>query len=122
MTDLRTLVAGGLLSIIDNVKMSRPAGDVSLPLICYAETSNTSVNIAMDRVRYRVAVYASTFDELVTLVNQVDEVMAHHLGFQRVATNSDAEAMVATDLYLKRIDYQCSINKADGGYIIRNAK
>lgn len=121
VTDLRELVANALLSVIDNVKMSKPAGDITLPLICYAETSNAAINIASDRVRFRVAVYASTFQELVDLSQRVDSVMAHSLGFQRTATTPDSDALIGTDLYLKRIDYTCTINKADGGYIIRNS-
>ena len=45
MTDIREQVKNALMTVTKNVKMSKPSGDVELPLICYAETSNVSVNI-----------------------------------------------------------------------------
>lgn len=120
MIDVREIVANGLLSVIPNVKMSKPSGDVDLPLICYAETSNTAINIASDLLKYRVAIYANTFEEMNELYAKVDNVMSHCIGMQRTATTSDADSNIGTDMYLKRIDYACTLNKA-GGYIIRNA-
>ena len=72
MTDIREQVKNALMTVTKNVKMSKPSGDVELPLICYAETSNVSVNIAHDRVKYRVAVYADSFEELVKLMVESD--------------------------------------------------
>lgn len=119
MIDLRELVSKALLSIIPNVKMTKPSGDVELPLICYSETSNVSVNIASDTVKYRVAIYANTFEEMADISQAVDSVMSGKIGMQRSASTSDGEANIGTDMYLKRIDYACTINKACG-YIIRN--
>lgn len=119
MIDLRELVSKALLSIIPNVKMTKPSGDVELPLICYSETSNVSVNIASDTVKYRVAIYANTFEEMADIAQAVDSVMSGNIGMQRSASTSDGEANIGTDMYLKRIDYTCTINKACG-YIIRN--
>ena len=118
MIDVRELVTNALTSIIPNVKMAKPSGDVELPLICYSETSNVYVNIASDRLKYRVAIYAGTFEELAELFERVDDVMSKKLGMQRTATTPDGDANIGTDMYLKRIDYTCTVNKA-GGYIIR---
>lgn len=120
MIDVREIVTKALTSIITNVKMAKPSGDVDLPLICYSETSNVAINIAADRLKYRVAIYASTFEELSELFDKVDDVMSHNLGMQRTATTPDGDANIGTDMYLKRIDYTCTVNKA-GGYIVRGA-
>lgn len=120
MTDARELVGNALKTITPNVKMSKPDGKVKLPLICYAETSNTVVNIAYDRVKYRVAVYASTFEQLVDLIDQVDAQMHDTLGFTRTAKTSDGDARAGTDLYLCRMDYSAMINKIYN-YIVRNS-
>lgn len=121
MTNIRELVANGLLTITDNVKMTKPAGDIILPLICYSETSNITINIASDRIKYRVAVYASTFEELLTLTDDVDALMSDVIGMTRTAITPDADAKIGTDLFLKRIDYAVTINTAEN-YIIRQNK
>lgn len=120
MTNLRETIGKGLQEIIPNVKMSKPDGKVELPLACYAETSSVNVNIAHDRVKYRVAVYANTFEELVDLTEQVDELMHERIGFTRTAKTSDAEARVGTDLYLCRLDYTALINLIYN-YIVRGS-
>ena len=121
MTDIREQVKNALMTVTKNVKMSKPSGDVELPLICYAEMSNVSVNIAHDRVKYRVAVYANSFEELVNIVSKVDAIMCKILGFQRTGKSSDDEAKVGTDLYLCRLDYTATINLIYN-YIIRNSQ
>ena len=110
MIDAREQVKELLLTVCDNVKMSKPDGDVELPLICYTERSNLPVNIAYDRIQWRVAVYANTFEEVINLVNAVEEKMTG-LGFTRTAVTPDDESHIGTDLYLKRIDYSALINK-----------
>lgn len=118
MVDLRQKVGYGLMTVCDNVKMSKPDGDVTLPLICYAETGNTSINIAYDQLKYRVAVYANTFEELVELVDAVDDLMYDTFGFSRTGKTSDGDARIGTDLYLCRLDYTCRYNLIYG-YIVR---
>ena len=110
MIDAREQVKELLLTVCDNVKMAKPDGDVELPLICYTERSNLPVNIAYDRIQWRVAVYANTFEEVINLVNAVEEKMTG-LGFTRTAVTPDDESHIGTDLYLKRIDYSALINK-----------
>lgn len=110
MIDAREQVKNLLLNVCDNVKMSKPDGDVELPLICYTERSNLPVNIAYDRIKWRVAVYANTFEEIVTLVDKIEEQMTA-FGFTRTNITPDDESHIGTDLYLKRIDYSALINK-----------
>lgn len=121
MTDMREQIKNALLTVTNNVKMSKPSGDIELPLICYAEMSNVSVNIAHDRVRYRVAIYANSFEELVAIVSKVDAIMCRALGFQRTGKSSDDESKVGTDLYLCRLDYTATINLIYN-YIVRNSQ
>ena len=120
MTDMREKVKDALLIVTDNVKMTNPSGDVELPLLCYAETSNTSINIAHDRVKYRVAAYAGSFEELVEIVEKVDKIMCNVLGFQRTGKSADENAKIGTDLYLCRLDYTATVNLIYG-YILRNS-
>lgn len=120
MTDMRERVRDALMTVSSNIKMSKPTDEVELPLLCYAETSNVSINIAHDRVKYRVAVYANDFEELVEIVKKVDDVMCRVLGFQRTGKSSDENARVGTDLYLCRLDYTATVNLIYG-YILRNS-
>ena len=120
MTDIREKVKDALMTVSDNVKMTKPSGDVEIPLICYAETENTSINIAHDRVKYRVAVYAGSFEDLVEIVKKVDKVMCNVLGFQRTAKSSDENSKIGTDLYLCRLDYTATVNLIYN-YILRNS-
>lgn len=117
MIDSRTQIKDTLLEICNNVKMSRPAGDIALPLICYAQTGNTPINIAYDRIKWRIAVYCNTFAELVELCDEVDEIMHGRFGFTRVRKTGDDEARVDTDLYLCRLDYSGLINTKTLGVI-----
>ena len=110
MIDAREQVKELLLTICDNVKMTKPSGDVRFPLICYAETGNAHINIAYDRLKYSVAVYAGTFEELISLTDAVNTAMVN-FGFTRTNVSPDTEARKGTDFYLKRIDYSCMINK-----------
>lgn len=110
MIDAREQIKNLLTTVCPNVKMSRPDGKVNLPLICYTELSNLPVNIAYDRIKWRIAVYANTFEELINLVNQVEEKMSG-LGFTRTHQTPDDESKKGKDLYLKRIDYSALINK-----------
>lgn len=120
MLDFRQKVGDGLYTICENVKMSKPDGDVTLPLICYAEMSNTSVNMAYDRMKYRVAIYTSTFEELADMILKVDQLMNETFGMTRTGKTPDGEARIGTDLYLCRLDYSCLVNLIYN-YIVRNS-
>lgn len=110
MIDAREQIKELLITVCSNVKMAKPDGRVTLPLICYTELSNLPVNIAYDRIKWRIAVYANTFEEVIQLVNQVEEKMSG-IGFTRTFITPDNESRKGTDLYLKRIDYSALINK-----------
>lgn len=110
MVNIRQQIGESLMTVTGNVKMTKPDGDVQLPLICYAETGNSNVNMAHDRLRYRVAVYANTFEELTDLVSQVDHIMSGVYGFTRTGKTGDGDARVGTDLYLCRLDYSGLFN------------
>lgn len=110
MINARQQVYDALLTVCNNVKMSRPEGEIQLPLIVYAEMANVPVNKAYVRIRWRVAVYCSTFKNLVELVDATDNVMSETLGFTRVNKTPDADARIGTDLYLCRLDYSGIVN------------
>jgi hypothetical protein len=121
MIDLRSIVGRNLQLITENVKMSKPDGDITLPLICYSETNITALNIAYDQYKYRVAAYASTFEDLVNIVSQIDETMCGDLGMAKAGKTADGDARIGTDLYLCRLDYTCNVNKIYD-YIVRNSQ
>lgn len=120
MVDIRQKVANNLLTITDNVKLTRPAGRPSLPMIIYGERSNVSVNLAYSRHRFRITAYAATFEELVDLVNEIEDRIGHHLGLARVAKSSDEEARISNDMYMCRLEYTCLVNMIYN-YIVRNS-
>lgn len=117
MVDLREAISESLLSVCGNVKMSRPDGDVDLPLICYAQTGNSAVSTGADRIQWRVAVYDSTFESLTDLVSKVDGLMCGALGYTRTGITPDDQARVGTDLYVCRLDYSALYNRAMRGII-----
>ena len=121
MIDAREQICKELSTVCNNVKMSKPDGDVELPLICYAEMGNIPVNMAYVRLKWRVAVYANTFEELVALVSGVDDVMSDRLGFTRTGKTPDEQAHIATDLYLCRLDYSGLVNVQTLG-VIKHSK
>lgn len=110
MIDTREQVKDCLLTICENVKMSKPAGDVEFPLICYACIGDDVVDIGHERLKWRVAVYSNTFEELLTLVKQVDDVMHNTLGYTRRSITPDDQSKKGTDFYMKRIDYSGLVN------------
>lgn len=110
MINARIQVGNALLSVCENVKMTKPDGDTELPLICYAEMGNTPVNMAYVRLRWRVAVYCNTFEELVELTDKADNIMSEQLGFTRTGKTPDDQARIGTDLYLCRLDYSGLVN------------
>ena len=110
MINAREQIVSELETVCDNVKMSRPDGKVSLPLVCYSMQEDTPLNIAYDRLRWRVACYESNFEGLINLVTQVDAVMTR-LGYTKISETPDGECRVDTNLYLKRLDYSALVNK-----------
>ena len=110
MIDARKQIATELKSVCPNVKMTKPDGVVTLPLICYALMEDTILNVAYDRLRWRVAVYAETFVGMLDLVKQVDAKM-EALGYTRTYETPDTDSRIDTSLYLKRLDYQALVNK-----------
>lgn len=106
----REQIVSELTTVCNNVKMSKPDGKVTLPLVCYSMQEDTPLNIAYDRLRWRVACYESNFEQLIDLVAQVDEVMTN-LGYMKVSETPDGECRADTNLYLKRLDYSALVNK-----------
>lgn len=114
----RQHIAQLMLGVCDNVKMTKPDGDVELPLVCYAETVNRYLNNMYDTIGYRIVCYANTFDEVVEMSEKVNEAM-DSIGFLRTSKSSDDEAHRGTDLYMIRLDYTATVNRYTGG-VARN--
>lgn len=110
MIDAREQVKDALLAVCSNVKMSKPSGDVQLPLICYACMGDDVVDIGHERLRWRVVVYSNTFEEAIRMSKQVEAVMHDQLGYTRRSITPDDQSKVGTDLYMRRIDYSALVN------------
>ena len=117
MINARAQVKDALKTVCTNVKMSRPEGSVTLPLIVYAEMENLPVNVAYVRLRWRVAVYCDNFSDLVSLCDDVDEVMTTSLGYTRVNKSSDDDARLSTDMYVCKLDYSGLVDTKINGVI-----
>lgn len=111
MIDAREQIGDALETVCSNVKMSRPDGDVELPLVCYACTGNTTVNVGYDRLQWRVTGYCNTFEELIQLIAEIDAVMNGQLGYTKTYETPDDESKKGTDFYMKRLDYSALVNK-----------
>ena len=110
MINARQQIGEALETVCSNVKMAKPDGKIEPPLICYAETGNTPVNMAYVRLKWRIAIYTHTFEELVELTDAVDSIMSDELGFTRTGKTPDSDARLATELYLCRLDYAGLVN------------
>lgn len=109
MIDARKQV-GDALSAVCRVTMDRPEGRVSLPLIVYGEAGNAPVNLAYDRIRWRVTVYAASMTELIALTAAADAVMSSDLGYTRTSKTPDADSRISQALYSCRMDYVGVVN------------
>lgn len=113
----RTQVANMLLTVCSNVKMTRPEGNTVLPLVIYGLTSALPVNMAYTRMKWRVACYASTMQELLDMVDGVIGVMSGELGFTLTSETPDEDTRKGTDFYQKRLDFSGLVNNETGGVI-----
>lgn len=106
MVNIRTQVIETLENIAgaEHVKAFRPEGDVSLPLLTYAEITNTHDSKWLERNTYQIDIWASTFGEVVDYMLEVNAAM-EELGFRRTYTSPDTAARVDKDLYHKAISY-----------------
>lgn len=117
MINARKQVADLLLTVCDNVSMSKPDAVAVFPLICYSQTSDLPVNMAYDRIKWRVACYANTLSEVLELERGVIDVMSNQLGFTLTAETSDEDSHRGIDFYLKRLDFSGLVNKETLGVI-----
>lgn len=110
MIDAREQVKNTLLTVCNNVKMSKPSGEPVLPLLIYSCIGDDMVDIGHDRLKWRVVVYCSSFEEVITLSKQVDDKMHNVLGYTRRYITPDDESQKGTNLYMKRLDYSGLVN------------
>ena len=119
MVNNRIQIAEALETITENVKMTRPEGDVSFPLITYAEITNVNVGIRQDRIEYQIDGHTNTLPELLVLMAQIDEVMTD-MGWHRTYITPDTQARQSKDFYRKSANYTARIdtltNTITGGY------
>lgn len=119
MINPRKQISDALLTIIDNVKMTRPEGDVVFPLITYGEVTNVSVNKREDRIEYQIDGYTNTFEECLALSQQIDEVMTS-LGWHRTYITPDPQTRRGKDFYQKSMNYVARVDtlfkNITGGY------
>ena len=104
MIDARAQIKDALLTVCNNVKMTKPDGDVELPLVCYGLISNIPENKAYSQIRWRVTCYCNSMEALIDLCKDVDDVMST-LGYTLKGETPDEEARKGVDFYMKRLTY-----------------
>lgn len=109
MISCRTQIKDALLTICDNVKMERPEGKLTLPLLTYAEITNAMIDKRQARIDFQVDIYESTFAGLIQMTRAVDDVMTG-LGWFRTYVTPDANARVGAGLYHKATNYTARID------------
>lgn len=120
MINPRVQIANLLLTVCNNVSMSKPDVEAVFPFISYSLQSDLPVNVAYDRLRWRIACYAKTFTELIEMVDGVNNIMSGQLGFTLMSMTPDEESHKGTDFYMKRLDYSGLVNKQTLG-VLRGA-
>ena len=119
MKNVRNQIKDALLTITPNVRMMRPEGDVVFPLITYGEITNVSINRIEDRIEYQIDGHTGTFEGIVELMSQIDEVMTD-LGWHRNYITPDTQARQGKDFFKKSANYVARIdtrnNNITGGY------
>lgn len=119
MIDVRNQIRRGLLTITPNVKMTRPEGDVTFPLITYAEITNVNVGKWEDRIEYQIDGHESTLEKLIDLMQEIDKVMTE-LGWHRTYITPDTQTRQGKDFYKKSTTYTARIDtyhkNITGGY------
>lgn len=116
MLNIRRQVLDLLSAIGPPVRMVKPEAfqDLDKGLICYAETTNAPIDPWLDRIGYKVSVYADTFAKVVDLASSVDEAMSGTLGMTRLSKSSDENARLAQDVYGITLNYSAKVINADG--------
>ncbi len=109
MVNIREQVVEKLKTVCPNVKAVNPEGAVTLPLITYAEVTNTKVGMWHERVTMQVDIRAPTFEQCLQLTDEVNTVM-EELNFKRTYTSSDSSCREMKGLYHKAVSYICNIN------------
>ena len=109
MIDCRAQIYDALKTITENVKMSSPEGAVSFPLITYAEITNTYINQREDIIEFQIDGYESSFEELMILMRDIDEVMTG-LGWHRNYITPDTRARQSKDFYKKSANYVARVD------------
>jgi hypothetical protein len=118
MINTREQVKDALLTVCDKVEVSRSSEkNIDPPLIRYACIADDIVDMGHERLRWRIAVYARTFEETLYLVRQVDTVMHDNLGYTRRTITPDDTSKQATGLYMKRMEYSALVNMEVMGVI-----
>ena len=111
MLDTRPWIYEQLQTVHNNVKMGNPEGDVELPLICYEEEGELPEgHKGYVLLTYQISVYTGSFSALISMVNDVDDLMTKTLGFERIGITSDKDARQDTDLYYKAMTYRALVN------------
>lgn len=119
MINAREQVKTALLTVCSNVRMTKPEGQVELPLVVYGLISCLPENAAYSRIRWRVAVYCNSMDDLVELCKDVDGVM-NTLGYTLKNETPDEDARKGVDFYMKRLDYGALVDMINM-YVIKNS-
>lgn len=119
MINPRKQIFEALQEITENVKLTRPEGDVTFPLITYAEITNASISPREDRIEYQIDAYASSFGECLALSQDIDDTMTG-MGWHRTYVTPDTQTRRGKDFYQKTMNYAARVDtlwhNITGGY------
>ena len=109
MISIHKQISDQLKTVITNVLRAYPEGKTTLPMITFAEVTNTHVSKWRDEVEYEVDVYAATYADMYDKAIEADAVM-QGMGFQRTYASPDYSARQDTDFFKKALNYRATID------------
>lgn len=109
MINCRGQIYEALKEITENVKLTRPEGDSTFPLITYSEVTNVSINARTDRIEYQIDAYSNTFGECLALSQDIDDTMTG-MGWHRTYVTPDEQTRRGKDLYKKTMSYAARVD------------
>lgn len=109
MISNRVQILDALSTVCENIKMERPEGALTLPLITYGEVTNVRFSKYIDRIEYQIDAYSDTFLGVVQLTREIDEVMKN-MGWERTYVTPDGRARVGNGLYQKAMSYVAKVD------------
>lgn len=109
MLNPRKQVLEQLETVCRTVKMTRPEGDVVLPLITYAMVTDVNIGPFEDRIEFQVDCYTDDFADCLALARNADSVMTG-LGYHRTYVTPDSQVRRSESLFQITMSYAARVD------------